>query len=165
MNKKSLFPKGSKVEFKIENYLENNIHLIEEDLKLIQHQYKVYYKSNQYIGAMDLFCQGKDGAQVIVELKSKELVARDLGQIMAYYAVCKIRSQTHKLPDPRAYCIGLKVGHQYKLGLTLLNNGLDINLQTYTYQVTPGVLFSDKEFIVELKKYNYENEGTISFKL
>jgi len=160
MNKRQLFPKGTKAEFKIENYLENNLDLIEPNLKLIKRQYKVYYKSTQYMGAIDLFCQGEDRAQVIVELKSGELTARDLGQIMAYYAVCKIRSETHKLPHPRIYCIGLKLGPQYRMGLTLLNGGKDINLKTYTYSITPGITFSDKEFIIELHNYNIEEEGT-----
>ncbi len=165
MNKKSLFPKGSKIELKIENYLENNLDLIEKDLKLIKRQYKVYYKSTQYIGAIDLFCQGADGAQVVVELKSKELNARDLGQIMAYYAVCKLRADKHKLPPPRCYAIGLSVGPQYKLGLTLLHNGKDINLQTYTYKAVHGISISDKEFIIDIKKYNFEDEGVMVLKL
>ena len=164
MNKKSMFPKGANVEFKIENYLENNVSLIESGLKLVSRQYKVYYKSKQYIGAIDLFCQGKDGAQVVVELKSRELCSRDLGQIMAYYAICKKRAITHKLLDPRAYCIGLSVGPQYKAGITLLNGGKDINLQTYTYSIIQGTNISDKEFAVELKNYNYEEEGIFILK-
>lgn len=161
MNKRELFPKGTNVEFKIENYLENHIDLIETDLKLVKRQYKVYYKNTQFIGAIDLFCQGEDGAQVIVELKSGELTSRDLGQMMAYYAVCKIRSDTHGLPPPRVYCIGLTLGPQYRVGLTLLNGGKDINLETYTYTVAPGIKTSDKEFVVELNKYKMEEEGTL----
>ena len=163
MNKKSMFPKGANVEFKIENYLENNIMLIEPELKLIARQYKVYYKRIQYIGAIDLFCQGEDGAQVVVELKSRELTSRDLGQIMAYYAVCKKRAETHKLPPPRAYCIGLSVGPQYKMGLTLLNDNID--LKTYTYSITQGTILSDKEFVVELHNYDPEEEGIFHISL
>ena len=162
---KSKFPKNSKIEFKIENYLEHNLHLIEPDLKLVNRQYKVYYKTVKYIGTMDLFCQGKDGAQVIVELKSGELNARDLGQVMAYYAVCKRRAETHKLPDPRSYCVGLSVGPQFKLGLSLLNNGKDINLVTKTYSFISGVNILNKEFNVELNNYNFEDEGTLSLQL
>lgn len=154
MNKRQLFPKGTNAEFKIENYLENNISLIESGLVLVRRQYKVYYKSKKYVGAIDLFCQGADGAQVIVELKSRELNAKDLGQIMAYYAVCQERAKTHSLPSPRSYCIGLSVGPQYALGLSLLNNGEDINLTTQTYSISSETKTADKEFIVSLSNYN-----------
>lgn len=158
---KKAFPKGSKIEFKIENYLEKNIDIIENDLKLIKRQYKLYHKSKKYIGAIDLFCQGSDGAQVVVELKSKELGARDLGQIMAYYAVCKQRSITHNLPNPRLYCIGLSVGPQYKMGLTILNGGKDINLTTQTYSI---ISEKENELEVVLKDYLQEYEGTLSLR-
>jgi len=78
---------------------------------------------------------------------------------MAYYAVCKLRAETHKLPPPRLYCIGLSVGAQYKLGLTLLNDGKDINLTTKTYSILQEN--DNKEIIVKLNNYNQEEEGTL----
>lgn len=164
MNKKQIFPKGTRAEFKIENYLENNLDLIEPGLLLVSRQYKVYYKSQIYIGAIDLFCQGDDGAQVIVELKSKELGARDLGQIMAYYSVCKIRSERNKLLPPRCYCIGSSVGPQYKLGLKLLDDGKHINLCTKTYIISSEINIEDKEFAVTLSNYYQDQEGQLIIK-
>lgn len=164
MSNKKNIPKGSKIEFKIENYLENNLGLVEPGLQLIKRQYKVYYKKVKYVGAIDLYCQGTDGASVIVELKSQELGARDLGQIMAYYAVCQMKADLYKLPPPRSYCIGLSVGPQYKLGLQILHGGEDINLTTQTYSVLPGTSALDKEFVVELHNYNIEDDGVLRIK-
>ena len=73
MSRKITIPKNSQTEFKIENYLEDHVDLIEDGLQLIRRQYKLYYKSRSSLGDVDLFCQGEDGAQVIVELKSGEL--------------------------------------------------------------------------------------------
>jgi hypothetical protein len=164
MRVKSNFPKNSRVEFKIENYLENNINLIEKDLKLISRQYKVYH-INQYIGTIDLFCQAKDKAQVIIELKSRELKSKDLGQVMAYFSICKKRAESLKLPLPRVYCIGLGISPQYRAGISLLNNGKDINLTTQIYTFDINTNINNKEFNVSLTNYNFDDEGTLSIKL
>lgn len=164
MKVKANFPKNSRVEFKIENYLENNVNLIEEDLKLISRQYKVYH-INQYIGTIDLFCQAKDKTQVIIELKSRELNSKDLGQVMAYFSICKKRSESLKLPPPRVYCIGLGISPQYKAGISLLNNGKDINLTTQIYTFKSGINITNKEFEVSLTNYNFDNDGTLTIKL
>lgn len=164
MRVKTNFPKKSRVEFKIENYLENNVNLIEDGLQLISRQYKVYH-INQYIGTIDLFCQAEDKAQVIIELKSRELNSKDLGQVMAYFAICQKRAEALKLPPPRIYCIGLGISPQYRAGISLLNNGKDINLITKICTLKPGLDLNNKEFEVSLNNYNFDDDGILSIKL
>jgi hypothetical protein len=165
MSRKITIPKNSQTEFKIENYLEDHVDLIEDGLQLIRRQYKLYYKSRSSLGDVDLFCQGEDGAQVIVELKSGELQPTIFGQVMAYYAICKLRSDLYGLPEPRVYCIGASVSPQYILCLELLDKGKTINLSTKTYKILPGTLLSDKVFPVELFNYNIEDAGIITLRL
>ena len=165
MSRKPNTPKGTNLEYKIENYLEHNLHLIEDGLKLVRRQYKVYYKSKTYLGAIDLFCQGEDGAQVIVELKSGELNSHNLGQIMSYYMVCKKRADLYNLLPPRVYCIGYSIGPQYKLGLELLNGGELMNLTPQIYEISLTSKISDKEFEVKLYNYNMCDEGSLTIKL
>lgn len=149
------------LEFLVENYLEKNVNIIEKGLQLIKRQYKVYFRSKQYLGIVDLLCQGKDGAYVIIELKSKPLGARDIGQVIGYYAAMKDKSEIHNKPNPRIYCIGPAVGLQYKVALFVLNNGKTINLNTKIFKEKYQINTGKSEIPIELIDYSIENEGKL----
>ena len=102
---------------------------------------------------------------IIIELKSRELKSKDLGQVMAYFSICKKRAESLKLPLPRVYCIGLGISPQYRAGISLLNNGKDINLTTQIYTFDINTNINNKEFNVSLTNYNFDDEGTLSIKL
>jgi len=113
------------------------------------------------LGIVDLLCQGEDGAYVIVELKSQGLGARDIGQVIGYYAAMKDKSNLHNKPLPRVYCIGPAVSLQYKVALLALGNGTFINLKTKIIKEILQLNEGRNEIPVELLDYSPNEEGLL----
>jgi RecB family endonuclease NucS len=76
------------LEMLVRRFLAKNLGLIEDGLR----PHPDFPDIEEYItdvGRLDLFCQDRTGAPVIVELKAKELTDQALGQIVRYLAWAK----------------------------------------------------------------------------
>lgn len=71
-----------KTEQEIEDFLSNNLEIIEPGLRLIRRQYKTKY------GVLDLLCLDKEGNKVAIEVK-KEANTNSPGQLSKYVFALK----------------------------------------------------------------------------
>ena len=135
-------------EKEIEDYFITHLFLVDEDLILLKRQY-VVNRYKRKVGIIDILCvQGEDKRYVIIEVKKGDLVARDMGQVLAYYNALKgiddMSSTIKRVPKIVFICTGVE--HQFRLAYeTIVDMGIDIDIKIVK-QDSSGMLILDDFF-------------------
>ena len=120
------------LEREIEDYFIDNLDKIDNDLSLLKRQY-VINRHKKKIGIIDILCvQNTNNRYVIIEIKKGDLVARDIGQILAYYNVLKDINLlgSVKKEESKIIFICTGVDPQFLLAYkTLVGIGIDMEIK------------------------------------
>ena len=133
---------------RLEDFLSENLHLIDSDLTIIKRQYVLNDTRKYKIGVLDIFSQYEDGRYCGIECKVQKMTARDLGQCLGYWGYWYGRCETLNLPPPIIYCVGPAVDPIFEYGMKALSD-LSI-IKTLVYEFPLGHGPNDEKWEVDL---------------
>lgn len=119
----------------LEDFLENHLHELESDLKLIQRQ------KNTRVGRIDLFAIDKNGYCVIIELKKGRTADKVLGQISRYIGF--IQENEANCKKVRAIIVGKNIDE--KLKYAVKGARILCNLYEFDFSVKFSKVLIDKK--------------------
>jgi len=136
----------------IEDYFQENIDKIDNELTFFRRQYIVNHRKKK-VGIIDLLCiQGEDKRYVIIENKKGDLKARDIGQALAYFKIFKnidAISQNNIKRDPKIIFICTGVDAQFELAYEVVLD-MDIEMEVKIIkEISPGELCLESYFSPE----------------
>ena len=114
----------------LEDYLEKNIHLLEDGLELIGRQYRTI------TGPIDLLCRDKAGAIVVVELKKGRASDRVIGQLLRYIGHVRTNEVDYEGQEVRGIIVSKTVDKNLEMAIAGMGAN---NITTRTFNATIAI--------------------------